>query len=163
NVGTPTAPVFVPPVFWHPENAPNDNSAGVRYPYAIIGDGSWGNYTISANVLFTQDGTNAGLIGQFTQRYTKQIVTESDGNDDIGHFNGYVFDVSTTGAWTLYKNTDTDGPRIVLTSGTLAQPLGTGTWHKLSMSFSNKSDGSTVITMAIDGSQSSVTDPSPYP
>jgi hypothetical protein len=156
TVGSASAP----PVFWHPGQIPN--KSGVRYPYAIIGDGSWRNYTISADVLFTQNNTNAGLIGRFTQQFTSTILTDADGNDDIGHFNGYVFDVSTTGAWQLIKNIDTDGPRTVLKSGTLTQALGTGTWHELSLSLSDNSDGSTTITVSVDSSQFSYTDSSPY-
>lgn len=161
TVGSASAP----PVFWHPGQSPN--RSGVRYPYALIGDGSWRNYTIGANVLFTQNNTNAGLIGRFTLRYSKTYIndinsSEDTSNFDIGHFNGYVFDVSTTGAWQLIKNTYTDGTRIVLDSGTLAQAPGTGTWHKLSLSFSDNGNGGTIITMSVDGTQFSTTDSSPY-
>lgn len=156
TVGSASAP----PVFWHPGQSPN--KSGVRFPYALIGDGSWRNYTISAHILFTQDNTNAGLIGRFTQRYTSRIVNESDGNNDIGHFNGYVFDVSATGEWQIIKNSDTDGPRTVLAAGALTQAPGTGTWHELSLSFSDNKDGGTLVTASIDSSQFSVTDSSPY-
>jgi hypothetical protein len=132
------------PVFWKP-----GTGSLVRYPYATIGDASLANYTVSVDALLTQAGTSAGVIGRFSDR---------SGAADIGQFDGYVFDVSSTGAWRLIKNDATVSDTSTLTSGTLATPPGTGTWHRLSLSMT----GGT-IAASVDGQQvTSVTDPSPW-
>jgi hypothetical protein len=140
-----------PPVFWHP------GQSGVRYPYAIIGDSSWSNYTESADVFLPANPASyasGGLIGYYTLR--------SD-SDNPGLFDGYVFDLSTTGAWQLVSNSTTSGDQVMLDSGTFtAWPPGTNAtgWHTLSLSFTNGSSctGSgpaasvqVTITAAIDG------------
>ncbi|HET7012261.1 MAG TPA: hypothetical protein VFI65_00010 [Streptosporangiaceae bacterium] len=136
-----------PPVFWHPDNS------GVRYPYAIIGDGSWTNYTENVNMLLPAS-SSGGLIGYYTQR--------ADSNNP-GLFNGFVFDLSTTGGWKLVSNSTSTSGQTVLDSGTFAWPAGHGgtTWNKLTLSFSEGGVlcGSPVpttasqlnITAAIDG------------
>jgi hypothetical protein len=128
------------PVFWHP---------GVRrtprYPYATVGDASLRDCTVSVDTLLTQPGTSSGLIARFSDRAW-----------DTGRFDGYVFDVASTGAWKLIKNSA--GGRITtLTSGTLATPPGTDTWHRLSLAVSGRA--TTVITASVDGRPvASVTD-----
>jgi hypothetical protein len=129
------------PVFWHA-----DDNAGLRYPYAVIGDGSLTDYTAGVDVLFTQAGSSAGVIGRFSDR----------GAD--GGFDGYLFDVSDSGAWELVKNNATVTDRTTVAHGTLAEPLGTGTWHRLSLSMT----GGT-ITASVDGQQvAGYMDPSPW-
>lgn len=150
------------PVFWHPK------FAGVRFPYAIIGDGSLRNYTVSTQALLRNSGASAGVIGRFTQRFVHKDDTDSD---NIGHFDGYVFDVSTTGAYQLIKNTVSDGTRAGIgqcpATGSIGQTLDTSTWYKLSLSMSDNADG-TSITATItspSGQQlftTSCTDPAPY-
>jgi hypothetical protein len=141
-----------PPVFWHPE------SSGVRYPYAIIGDGSWSSYTENVNLLLAQGpgaSSSGGLIGYYTER--------GDSNND-GLFNGFVFDLSSTGGWKLVSNSTSASGQAVLDSGTFtAWPTGHSatSWNKLTLSFSEGgvSCGSPVpttasqlnITAAIDG------------
>jgi hypothetical protein len=119
------------PVFWR---GPKTQAA--RYPYAIIGDESLRNYTVSVETLLTQAGTSAGLIGRFGLRAFH-----------TGYFDGYVFDVSGPGAWELIKNS-ASGKVTPLLSGVLPMPLGTGTWHQLSMSLA----GST-IRVSVDRHQ----------
>jgi hypothetical protein len=98
------------------------------------------------DVLFTRAGSSAGVIGRFSDR----------GAD--GGFDGYLFDVSDSGAWELIKNNATVTDRTTLAQGTLAEPLGTGTWHRLSLSMT----GAT-ITASVDGQQvAGYTDPSPW-
>ena len=133
------------PVFWHDSGA----IAGTHFPYATVGDQSWTNYKVSADVLLTKAGTSAGLIGRFSCRMAVPSV---------GQFDGYVFDVAASGAWQLISNANpatnrdsascTPGPATTqtLASGTLPQPPGTGSWHRLSLSMS----GST-ISAAVDG------------
>lgn len=140
---TCTGQTTVPtPVFWH-----NGTGTSVHYPYAITGDGSMSNYTVSVDTLLTQAGTSAGVIGRFSDRGSEP---------QIGQFDGYVFDVSSSGVWKLIKNAEDPSDMATLASGTLASPPGTGTWHRLSLSMS----GST-ITASVDGQQvTSVTDSS---
>jgi hypothetical protein len=73
----------------------------------------------------------------------------------VGGFNGYVFDVSSTGAWKLIKNDKTSGDIVTLASGTAAA-LGTGSWHRLSLTLHGStitaSVGSTQVTSLTDSS-----------
>jgi hypothetical protein len=133
------------PVFWHDRGA----VAGTHFPYATIGDQTWRNYQVSADVLLTRAGTSAGLIGRFSCRMAVP---------NVGQFDGYVFTVASTGAWQLIRNANpaTDrassscaaGPGIAqeLAAGALAAPLGTGRWHRLSLSLSGA-----MISAAVDG------------
>ena len=131
------------PVFWH-------NGATPRYPYATIGDASMANYTVSADVLVTSPDTSAGLIGRFGCRMAVP---------DVGQFDGYVFDVTAAGAWSLVRNANTHpalsvsscrtgGPTATTTlaSGTLAHPAGVDTWQRLSLTMSG-----TTISAAVNG------------
>src|SRR5206468_3156762 len=47
------------PIYWH-------GHAG--YPWTIIGDASWSNYTVAADVLFEQSGSSASLLGRYNDR-----------------------------------------------------------------------------------------------
>jgi hypothetical protein len=143
------------PSFWHDAGAP----AATHYPYAIIGDADWQDYTVSADVLLPRADSSAGLIGRFSCRR---------GIPNVGQFDGYVFSVSGTGRWTLTRNVNgaqdhvspacpsvaaTSADRRVLASGELARPLGTGTWHRLSLSMSGATitasvGGATVVTLS---------------
>jgi hypothetical protein len=88
-------------------------------------------------VLLTQSGTSAGLVGRFSGMKGSQA----------GDFDGYVFDVSTSGAWKLVDDNETSSDVHTLASGTTTA-LGTGTWHRLSLSL----NGST-ISASVDGNQ----------
>ena len=48
-----------PPVYWY---------SRVGFPYAVVGDPSWQNYTVSADVLFTQAGSSAGVLDRFSDQ-----------------------------------------------------------------------------------------------
>ena len=120
------------PIFW--ANAP---AGGWRYPYATIGGAGLANYSVSVDTLLTQPGTSAGLIGRLRQR---------GGQSDIGHFDGYLFDVATSGAWTLIRNDVAPGRTVTLAAGRLPQPLGTGRWHRLSLAMAGPD-----LTAAVDG------------
>ncbi len=112
------------PVFW---------GSHVGFPYAVIGDASWRDYTISVNLLFTRSGSSAGVIGRF-----------SDQGSGVSNFCGYLLDVSDSGAWRLLKNSKSVGVEV-LAHGTGAA-LGTNTWHSVSIRMVG-----TAITAAIDG------------
>jgi hypothetical protein len=151
-IDTSTSPPAVdPPVFWKPA------SSGVRFPYANIGDGTWQNYTENVYILLPQNSsgpTSGGLIGYYTLR--------SDSNNP-GLFNGYVFDLSSTGAWKLIGNTTTLNGETVIDSGTFTNwPANHSatSWNKVSLSFSNglscgnpepATGVQLTITAAIDG------------
>ena len=92
------------PVFWEGANP----ATSTRFPYAVIGDSSLANYTVSSDVLLTQSGTSAGLIGRCSGMSGPQV----------GDFDGYIFDVRTSGAWKLIKNDKTSGDIATLASGT---------------------------------------------
>lgn len=121
------------PVLWHRGTQPTP-------PYATIGDASLKNYTVSVYTLLTRAGTSAGLIGRFGARAW-----------DTGQFDGYVFDVASTGAWQLIKNNAAAGKRVTLVSGTLARPPGIDSWHRLSLSV--QGSATTTITASVDGQQ----------
>src|SRR6202011_4371742 len=121
------------PVLWHRGTQPTP-----RYPYATIGDASLKNYTVSVYTLLTKVGTSAGLVGRFSARAW-----------DAGQFDGYVFDVASTGAWKLIKNNAAASKRVTLTSGTLPKAPGINSWHRLSLSMSGSA--TTTITASVDG------------
>ncbi|HUZ25790.1 MAG TPA: hypothetical protein VMV07_18685 [Streptosporangiaceae bacterium] len=131
------------PAFWHNGGA----QPGAHYPYAIIGGRTWRNYKVSVDVLLPGAGASAGLIGRFGCRAAVP---------DVGLFDGYVFDVAGTGAWSLTRNANptsstgsacVPGPAVarMLASGTLPRPLRPGTWHRLSLSMSGSA-----ITASVD-------------
>ncbi len=114
-----TTPVI--PIEWQ-----NDSDA-----YALLGDTSWANYTVSSDVYLNQAGT-VELYGRANTQQRPQ-----------SHQNAYLFRASSGGAWSIAKS-DTNGTITTLTSGTKA--LGTGSWHTLALSM----QGST-ISASIDG------------
>jgi Glycosyl hydrolase family 59 len=132
------------PVFWK-----NGSGTPAHYPYATVGDASMSDYAVSVDTLLTQAGTSSGVIGRFSDRASQ---------GDAGHFDGYVFDVSASGAWQLIKNNNNPAAVVTLASGTLQKTPGTGTWHRLSLSMSGDT-----IAASVDGTQvASVTDSTPW-
>ncbi len=102
-------------------------------PHTMLGDLSWGNYTVSSDVLLEKSGY-AELLG----RANSQSYSGAAG------LNAYHLRVSDTGAWSILSS-NTGGTVTTLAHGTTAA-LGTNRWHALSLAFS----GST-ITASIDG------------
>ena len=111
------------PIFWN----------GLSDPYALLGDLSWRNYTVSSDVLLEQSGY-AQLIGRATTQGC------CGGPADL---NAYYLRVTDTGAWSILSHNAGNG--TTLASGTTAA-LGTNRWHTLALAFA----GST-ITASIDG------------
>jgi hypothetical protein len=110
--------------------------------YALIGDTSWSNYTVTSDVDLRQAGT-AELFG----RANTQDRPQSDQA-------AYLFRASNTGAWSIDKS-DTSGNITTLASGTTGA-LGTDSWHTLSLTMQGS-----VISASINGTQvGSVTDSS---
>jgi hypothetical protein len=118
-----------PPVYWH---TPSPS----RRPYAVVGDHTWRDYTVGADVLFTTRGSTAGLVGRVEKGFT--------GIPTTGQFDGYEFTCDDDGSWALYRNSARSG-RTLLRSGAASAP-GTGTWHRLTMRLNGPA-----ITPAIDG------------
>jgi hypothetical protein len=117
-----------PPVYWLEPTEP-------RRPYALLGDHTWQDYTVSSDVLFTRPGSTAGLIGRFANGF--------DWVDTTQRFDGYEFTLDDDGSWTLWRNTAATG-RAALATGSVPAP-DTGTWHHLALSTSGSS-----LTASID-------------
>ena len=104
------------PVFWHNGR----RGADAHYPYAVIGDADWADYTVSADVLLPRAGSSAGLIGRFSCR---------GGVPNVGQFDGYVFSVSGTGPWSLTRNANPEPGRVPASAaGTSGGPRADGSW-----------------------------------
>jgi hypothetical protein len=101
-----------PPVYWY-------SRAG--FPYAVVGDPSWQDYTVSADVLFTQVGSSAGVLDRFSNQ-----------GSAISNFRGYILKLADDGSWQLLKNSSYIGVSV-LASGTLTSPAGVQQWHNLSL------------------------------
>ncbi|MEV0452704.1 ricin-type beta-trefoil lectin domain protein [Streptomyces sp. NPDC050600] len=101
-------------------------------PYTITGDGTWSNYTVSADTMFEQAGT-VELLGRVNQQ----------GRNNNG-LNAYHLRVSDTGAWSIDKS-DTKWNFTTLASGTTGA-LGTGSWHTVAFTL----EGS-ALTAVVDG------------
>ncbi|MGW2377227.1 ricin-type beta-trefoil lectin domain protein [Kitasatospora sp. NPDC001683] len=102
-------------------------------PYTMMGDGSWSNYTVTADALFEQSST-VELLGRVNQQ----------GRNNNG-LNAYHLRVSDTGAWSIDRS-DTSWNFTTLAAGTTTSPLGTGSWHTLALSMQNST-----LTASIDG------------
>ncbi|MEE1783533.1 ricin-type beta-trefoil lectin domain protein [Streptomyces sp. SP17BM10] len=101
-------------------------------PYTIMGDGGWGNYTVSADTLFEQSGT-VELLGRVNQQ----------GRNNNG-LNAYHLRVSDGGAWSIDRS-DTTWTWTTLAGGTTTA-LGTGRWHTVSLTLQDST-----LTAAVDG------------
>ena len=112
-------------------------------PFALLGDPTWQNYTVSSDVLLKQAGA-VELIGRAGQQSRPQ-----------SHQSGYYLRVSDAGAWSILKN-DTNGVLTPLVNGT-TQPLGIGRWHTLALTFNG-----TTITATIDDRPVGALDDSSY-
>ncbi len=106
---------------------------GNSSPYTIGGNLSWADYTVSADALLEQAGS-VQLIG----RAGTQHAFGPAGIDE------YYLQLSSSGAWSIVRNTTSD-TLTTLAGGTVAAP-GTGTWQHLALTF----NGAT-ISAAING------------
>ena len=112
------------PIRWTGESYP--------MPYTIMGDLSWGNYTVAADALLEQSGS-VELLGR--------VNLQGRNNNGL---NAYHFKVSDGGAWSIQRS-DTSWTFTTLASGTVSG-LGLNTWHRLAFQM----QGST-LTASIDG------------
>ncbi|SCE41641.1 Glycosyl hydrolase family 59, partial [Streptomyces sp. DvalAA-14] len=111
--------------------------------FTLVGDPTWTDYSLQSDVELAQPGT-VELIGRAGTQNRPQ-----------SHQQGYYFQISDTGAWTIFKS-DANGKRTVLTRSTTTA-LGTDTWHKLGLSFSGLQ-----ITASVDGKAVGVVNDSTY-
>ncbi|MDD1063441.1 NPCBM/NEW2 domain-containing protein [Streptomyces cocklensis] len=100
--------------------------------FTLVGDTTWKDYRLQTDVELAKPGA-VELIGRAGTQNRPQ-----------SHQQGYFFQISDTGAWTIFKS-DANGHRTVLTRSATAA-LGTGKWHRLALSFSG-----TAITASVDG------------
>jgi O-glycosyl hydrolase len=112
--------------------------------YTLLGDPTWGNYTVSVDVNLQQAGA-AELIGRANTQARPQNKQA-----------GYYLQVADTGAWSLSKK-DTAATVTTLASGQ-ATALGVGGWHTLSLGL----QGATITAKLGSATLATVTDTS-YP
>lgn len=102
--------------------------------FALVGDPSWMNYTVSVDAELVKPGALV-LIGRAGTQKRPQ-----------SHQQGYYFQISNSGVWTLFKS-DSDGKHTTLAHGS-TDPLVVGSWHRLRLSFNGNS-----ITASVDRKQ----------
>jgi O-glycosyl hydrolase len=108
--------------------------------YALLGDTTWSNYTVSVDVNLQQPGT-AELIGRANTQARPQSKQA-----------GYYLQVADTGTWTLAKK-DTSAVVTTLASGKTGA-LGLDTWHTLTLGLQGTTItaklGTTTLTTVTD-------------
>jgi hypothetical protein len=119
------------PVFWQ-------STSATRFPYAVLGDGTLRDYTVSAAATFTATGQSAGLIARFSHPKT-------DGGG-LG-FNGYHFVVNEDGTCSLFLDQVGATPAPLGTCSA-SPPLGTTAPSTLSLSVHGPT-----ITGSVNGTQ----------
>lgn len=115
------------------EQAPIRWTSQLAEPYALLGDLSWANYTVSTDVLLERSGY-ADLIGR-ASGYPFQAPA---------NLSAYHLRVTDGGSWSILS-TSSSGIVRTLAGGTISA-LGTGRWHALALTFSG-----TAITAVVDG------------
>ena len=100
--------------------------------FTLLGDPSWKNYAASVDVELVKPGV-VELIGRAGTQKRPQ-----------SHQQGYYFQISDTGAWTIFKS-DSEGKHTTLAGGSTTA-LGTGSWHRIGFSFNEET-----ITASLDG------------
>lgn len=101
-------------------------------PYSFMGDGSWTNYTVSADVLLEQSGS-AELLGR--------VGIQGRNNNGL---DAYHLRVGDDGSWSIDKS-DRTWKYTTLAKGK-TDALGLNTWHKLSLMMRG-----TKLTASLDG------------
>ncbi|MGP8304187.1 ricin-type beta-trefoil lectin domain protein [Streptomyces inhibens] len=101
-------------------------------PYTIMGDGSWGNYTVSVDTMLKKSGS-VEVLGR--------VNRQAKNNNGL---NAYHLRVSDTGGWSILKS-DTSWNFTTLAAGTTSA-LGTNRWHTIALTMQD-----TKLTAKIDG------------
>lgn len=115
------------PIYW-------PTQASWTHPTSIIGDATWTDYEVTADVMLEQAGT-VGVAGRLG------AVSQS------GNINGYLLQVTNAGAWKVTTGYALGSIRGSICSGT-GLTVGTGSWHTALIKFSG-----TAVTASWDGSQ----------
>jgi Glycosyl hydrolase family 59 len=100
--------------------------------FTLLGDPTWTDYAATVDVEFAKPGV-VELIGRAGNQKRPQ-----------SHQEGYYFQISDTGTWTIFKS-DSDGKHSKLGSGS-TNALGTGQWHRLGLSVNGQT-----ISASLDG------------
>jgi galactosylceramidase len=106
-------------------------------PYTIVGDTTWKNYQVSADVSIQTTGNTTGwasIMGRVNSTGDGYGTTPS----------GYYMTLTTMGAWTLNKSAFSGATAIIKGQATLAS----GAWHNLQLVFQGTS-----IRGLVDGTQ----------
>jgi O-glycosyl hydrolase len=103
------------------------------FPYAVIGDGSLRDYTVSSDVRLAHPGSSAGVLARFSHR--GRGVRSA-------HFRGYVLALRATGAWQLLKNDPNAGVSVLRSGRVVRRPR----WRRISLTAEGP-----VLTARIDG------------
>lgn len=111
--------------------------------FSLLGDPTWTDYTVKADVNLQQAGS-VELLGRANTQDRPQ-----------SHQAAYLLRVSDTGTWSIVRSSAA-GTLTTLTSGTRA-PLGTHAWHTLALGFSGDR-----ITATADGVNLGTTNDSSY-
>lgn len=109
-------------------------------PYTFMGEGSWTNYTVTADALFSEKGT-VELLGRVGQQ----------GRNNNG-LNAYHLRVSNDGTWSIDKSDTTW--KFTRLAGGRTSTLGLNKWHTVAFTLQD-----TKLTASVDGKElGSVTD-----
>ena len=111
--------------------------------FSLVGDPTWTDYTVKADVDLQQAGT-AELLGRANTQNRPQ-----------SHQAAYELRVADTGAWSIVKSSGA-GTLTTLASGTHTAP-GTRAWHTVSLGFSGDR-----ITATLDGATLGTVNDSSY-
>ncbi|MGH3401642.1 MAG: hypothetical protein ACRDRJ_03850 [Streptosporangiaceae bacterium] len=116
--------------------------AAWNHPYALVGDNSWTDYTISTDVMFTATGQSAGVLGRCFWPDSLRLPLKP--SDPV--LTCYQLTASADGGWQLARITPA-ATLDVLASGTYPAPQA-GTWTAVQLAMR----GST-LTASVGGSQ----------
>jgi Glycosyl hydrolase family 59 len=124
------------PVLSHPP------MAAWNHPYALVGDDSWTDYTISTDVMFTGTGQSAGVLGRCHWPASLRLPLKP--GDPV--LTCYQLTASADGHWQLARITPA-ATVDVLASGTFAAPQA-GTWTAVQLAMRGPT-----LTASVGGSQ----------
>jgi hypothetical protein len=111
------------------------------HPYALVGDDSWTDYAISADVMFTATGQSAGVLGRC--HWPENMRPQTPGAPALSC---YQLTASGDGNWQLARITPA-ATVDVLASGTYPAPPA-GTWTSVRLAMTGP-----VLTASVAGSQ----------
>jgi len=114
-------------------------------PYTIVGDTTWADYEVSADVSIETSSGWASLLGRIASTGTGYGTSP----------NGYYMTLSQSGAWNFYASATGSGAGAALSTGQAT--LAAGSWHNMKLVFQGSA-----IKGLIDGTQVFTTTNSKY-